>query len=193
MEPELRRLLAELHEDGLRHDAAEPEHRLRRRNLEPDAAEWLWWHVQAVNARRVVEVGTSNGYSTIWLADAVAATGGTLTSVDVDGSTQDVAATHLRRAERIAELVAADGGEWLAACPPGSVDVLFLDSDRTRYPSWWPAVRAALRPGGSLVIDNATSHAEEVAPFARLLRAEPGWATVLTPLGKGQLLAVAPR
>src|SRR5690606_28585288 len=116
MGPDLRRLLAELHEEGRRHDAVEPEHGLRRRNPEPDAAEWLWWHVQAVAARRVVEIGTSNGYSTIWLADAVAATGGVLTSVDVDAATQEVAAAHLRRAERTAELVTADGGAWLSTC-----------------------------------------------------------------------------
>ncbi|GAB2606413.1 O-methyltransferase [Pseudactinotalea suaedae] len=192
MGPDLRRLLAELHEEGRRHDAAEPEHRRRRRNLEPDAAEWLWWHVQAVAAGRVVEIGTSNGYSTIWLADAVAATNGVLTSVDVDAAAQDVAAAHLLRAELTAELVTADGGAWLSTCSPGSVDVLFLDSDRSRYPAWWPAVQAALRPGGSLVIDNAISHAEEVQPFADLLRAAPGWVTALSPLGKGQLLAVAP-
>jgi len=192
MGPDLRRLLAELHEEGRRHDAAEAEHRLQRRNLEPDAAEWLWWHVQAVAARRVVEIGTSNGYSTIWLADAVAATNGVLTSVDVDAAAQQMAAAHLLRAELTAELVTADGGAWLSACSPGSVDVLFLDSDRGRYPAWWPAVQAALRPGGSLVIDNAISHAEEVEPFADLLRAAPGWVTALSPLGKGQLLAVAP-
>lgn len=193
MDPDLRSLLAELHEQGRRHDATEPEPRRRRRNLDPDAAAWLWWHVQATAARRVVEIGTSNGYSTIWLADAVRAVGGELTSVDMDAAGQQVAAENLRRADRPAELVTADGGAWLGACSPGSVDLLFLDADRDRYPAWWAAIRTALRPGATLVVDNATSHRDQIAPFAALLSAEPGWATAIVRLGKGQLVSTAPR
>src|SRR5690606_22134217 len=84
----------------------EPDRQRRRRNLEPDAAAWLWWHVQAVAATRVVEIGTSNGYSTIWLADAVGRTGGRLTSVDVADQTE--ARGHLHRAGVTAGVVARD-------------------------------------------------------------------------------------
>lgn len=191
MDATLRRFLTDLHDEGRRLDEHEPDRQRRRRNLEPDAAAWLWWHVQAVAATRVVEIGTSNGYSTIWLADAVGRTGGRLTSVDVADQTE--ARGNLDRAGVTAELVTADGGAWLGARPPGSVDLLFLDAERSRYAGWWPAIRTALRPGGSLVVDNAVSHVEQVAPLAELLRAEPGWATALVPLGKGQLVSVAAR
>lgn len=192
MDPSLRALLDELYSDGLRYDAGQVDRLRRRRNLEPDAAAFVWLFVQATAARAVVEVGTSNGYSTIWLADAVRRTGGRLVSVDIDPAVQAEAAGNLERAGLDAELVTADGGDYLAGVPAGELDVLFLDSERPEYPGWWEAVSRALRPGGTLVVDNATSHPEEVAPFRTLVEAAPGWVSTLVEIGKGEFLAVKP-
>jgi predicted O-methyltransferase YrrM len=70
------------------------------------------------------------------------------------------------------------------------VDLLFLDAERTEYPGWWPHPLRVLRPGGLLVADNATSHPDEIAPFAALLAAAPGVTTTIATVGKGELLAV---
>ena len=195
MDASLSLLLDELYQDGLRYDAARADRRQRRRNLEPDAAAFLWLLLHSTAARTVVEIGTSNGYSTIWFADAVRATGGRLVSVDVDAGAQREAAANLRRAgvESVVELWRGDGGDYLRSLPDGSVDLLFLDAERPDYPGWWETVRRVLRPGGTLVVDNATSHAEEVAPFRRLVEAEPRYVSTLLEVGKGEFLAVKPR
>jgi predicted O-methyltransferase YrrM len=65
------------------HDAAQSDRLARFRNVEPETAELLGVLVRAVRAARVLELGTSNGYSTIWLADAVEGIGGPIVSVDV--------------------------------------------------------------------------------------------------------------
>lgn len=194
MDALLTRLLDELYQDGLRYDAAEPDRRQRRRNLEPDAAALLWLLLHSTAARAVVEIGTSNGYSTIWFADAVRDTGGRLVSVDVDADAQREAVANLRRAglDSVVELWRGDGGDYLRSLPDGSVDLLFLDAERPDYPGWWETIRRVLRPGGTLVVDNATSHAEEVAPFRRLVEAEPRYACTLVQVGKGEFLAVKP-
>ena len=192
MDPQLRALLDDLYADGVRYDADRSDRLLRRRNLEPDAAAFLWLFVQATATRTMVEIGTSNGYSTIWFADALRRTGGRLVSVDTDPVTQREAAENLRRAgvADVVELRAADGGGYLSTVPAGSLDVLFLDAERPEYPGWWDAVRRALRPGGTLIVDNALSHPDEVAPFRRLVEAEPGYACTLVDVGKGEFLAV---
>ncbi len=82
MTPELSTWLETLAADGAAHDAAQPDRLLKRRNLEPPTAALLSLIVRVVGAREVVEIGTSNGYSTIWLADAVADTGGRVVSVE---------------------------------------------------------------------------------------------------------------
>ena len=71
MDQRLLMFLDELYADGVEHDAAQPDRLLKRRNLEPDTAGLLSLIVRIAGARTVVEIGTSNGYSTIWLADAV--------------------------------------------------------------------------------------------------------------------------
>jgi predicted O-methyltransferase YrrM len=70
MNDELAQLLTELHQHGVEHDAAQPNRLDRLRNLDPDAAELMAVLVRAANARTIREIGTSTGYSTLWLADA---------------------------------------------------------------------------------------------------------------------------
>lgn len=64
-------LLDELARFGDENDARETERSRRMLNITPDTGRLLWTLVATTGARRVLEVGTSNGYSTIWLADAV--------------------------------------------------------------------------------------------------------------------------
>ena len=66
-------VLEELHRRGVEHDAARADRLQRLRNVEPDSARVLALLVRATGARRLLEIGTSNGYSTVWLADAGAA------------------------------------------------------------------------------------------------------------------------
>lgn len=184
--------LDELYQDGLAHDAAQPDRLRRRRNLEPDAARLIVALVKAMGATRLVEIGTSNGYSTIWFADALRQAGGRVLSVDVDAGAQAQARRNLDRAglADAVELRTGDGGGVLRELGDGTVDVLFLDSERTDYAGWWPHPRRVLRPGGLLVVDNVLSHPDELAPFRALVEADPEFTASVVPVGKGELLAV---
>lgn len=184
--------LDELYRDGLDHDAALADRLRRRRNLEPDAAALLAVMITAVGARSMVEIGTSNGYSTIWFAAALRAHGGHLLTVDLDVDVQAEAEENLRRSGVVGdvEFRTEDGGAVLAGLPEGSVDVLFLDSERPEYVGWWPHPRRVLRPGGLLVVDNVLSHPDEVADFSALVEADPAFTSTVVAVGKGELMAV---
>jgi len=185
----------ELYAYGVAHDAAQPDRLLKHRNLEAATAALLSLIVRVAGARQVVEIGTANGYSTIWLADAVGDTGGHVVSVDAAAS--DAARTNLARADALqsglaerVELRQEDGGAYLARLADGSVDLLFLDAERVEYPSWWPHPVRVLHPGGVLAIDNVLSHADEVAPFLTLLARDPSRLLGSTvAVGKGLHLA----
>jgi predicted O-methyltransferase YrrM len=194
MNEQLSAFLRALYADGVTHDAAQPDRLLKRRNLEPATAALLSLIVRIVGARRVVEVGTGNGHSTIWLADAVADTGGRVVSVDT--ATSDEARANLARADAAqaglvarVECLQEDGGAYLARLADGSVDVLFLDAERVEYPSWWPHPLRVLRSGSVMAIDNVLSHADEVAPFLELLAREPALVGATIGVGKGLHLA----
>jgi predicted O-methyltransferase YrrM len=185
-------LLKSLHQAGVEHDAGQSDRLLRRRNLEPDSAALLAVVLRAMHVRTMVEIGTSNGYSTIWFADVLRATGGEpLLSVDLDGGVQREAAENLARAglSDYVELRQADGGAVLGELADGSVDALFLDSERPEYPGWWPHPKRVLRPGGLLIVDNVLSHPDEVAGFLAIVEADGQFTSSVAAIGKGLLLA----
>lgn len=194
MNQRLAALVNDLYADGVAYDATQSDRLLKRRNLEPATANLLSLLVRIAGARRVVEIGTANGYSTIWLADAVGDTGGHVVSVETCAS--DEARNNLARADAVqsgiagrVELRQEDGGRYLAQLAEGSVDLLFLDAERVEYPSWWPHPVRVLRPGGALAIDNVLSHPDEVAPFLELLAGDPTIAGTTVAVGKGLHLA----
>lgn len=194
MNQHLATFLAGLYAEGVAYDATQPDRLLTRRNLEPATAELLGLVVRMIGAREVVEIGTSNGCSTLWLADAVGDTVGRVVSIDTAG--HDEARDNLRRADELqpglsarVALKQADGGAYLAGLADGSVNLLFLDSERVEYPRWWPHPARVLRAGGVLAVDNVLSHANEVAPLLTLLASTPAMVGATVAVGKGLHLA----
>jgi predicted O-methyltransferase YrrM len=161
-------------------------------NITRDTGEFLSLLVRATSARRILEIGTSNGYSTLWLAGAAHATGGTVTTVELSDYKVGLARQNFDRSGLASSitLVQDDAGRVLERTADASIDLLFLDAERPEYPGWWVHVRRVLRPGGLLVVDNATSHPEQMAPFVALVRGDADFATSLVPVGNGEFLAV---
>jgi len=189
---ELLSLLAELERFGRDNDACNAERPRRMLNITRDTGEFLAVLVRATGARQVLEIGTSNGYSTLWLAEAARSNGGVVTTVEQSDYKITLAKANFARSGLSASIrqIHGDADEVLARSADASVDLLFLDSERTAYAGWWPHLRRVLRPQGLLVVDNAVSHASEMAQFCALVRAEPEWATCLVPVGNGEFLAV---
>ncbi|RTR02450.1 O-methyltransferase [Halomonas nitroreducens] len=182
---------AELEAFGAVNDPAASDGRERMLNITPDTGEFLGVLVRATGARQILEVGTSNGYSTLWLAEAALDTGGRVTTVEWATDKWVKAGENFAAAgvDGVVESLHADAEKVLERQDEASLELIFLDADRARYPDWWPMLRRVLCPGGLLVMDNATSHAEEVAPFVELVQADPAFATSLVSVGKGEFLA----
>lgn len=167
---------------------------LRLRNLEPETGALLNLLVGAVGARSVLELGTSNGYSTIWLAEAAARNGGRVTSVEMDPERTAQAATNLARA-RLAEFVdlhVGDAATVLRDTPSNTVDMVFLDAERPEYPAYWPDLTRVLRRPGLLAIDNAISHAHELTELVAVVDADERAIRALDETGAGVLLVSLP-
>ncbi len=173
------------------HDERQADRHARFRNVEPETAELLGVLIRATGARRILELGGSNGYSTVWLADAAEATGGSVTSVEIDAERTALARANLARANVRAELRTQDAGQALSDSPAGSWDFVFLDAERPAYAGYWPDLLRSLRPAGGLVaIDNALSHADEMAAVSALIDAERSVSSALVPIGAGLRLVV---
>ena len=167
--------LDELYAHGRAYDEQREDRLQRLRNVEPETAELLGVLVRAMRATRVLEIGTSNGYSTIWLGDAAEAVDGTVLSLEIEAERTAQAADNLARAgvaERV-ELRTQDAAEALRSFADDAFDLVFLDAERPLYAGYWPELIRVMRPNGLLVVDNTLSHAKELVEFSELVYARP--------------------
>src|SRR3990172_8974460 len=96
--------LAKIGEDTDARETARPKRML---NISRDTGRLLWILVRAMGATRILEVGTSNAFSTIWLADAARSTGGRVTTLELDPEKVALARANLATAglEGVVEIV----------------------------------------------------------------------------------------
>jgi len=184
--------LDELYAHGRAYDSQREDRLQRLRNVEPETAELLGVLVRAMGATRVLEIGTSNGYSTIWLADAAEAVDGTVLSLEIEAERTAQAADNLRHAgvaDRV-ELRTEDAAEALRSFADGSFDLIFLDAERPLYAGYWPELIRVMRPNALLVVDNTLSHAKELVEFSELVYASPEVTSTLVTVGAGVMLIV---
>jgi predicted O-methyltransferase YrrM len=192
MNDERQTFLDELYASSRAHDEALEDRLQRFRNVEPETAELLGVLVRSMQARRLLEIGTSNGYSTIWLADAAEAVGGSVLSLEVEPERTALARANLEEAGvgGFVELRTQDAGEALAGFEDESWDLIFLDAERPAYVGYWSQLMRVLRQNGLLVVDNTLSHANQLVDFSELVYGDERVTSTLVTVGAGVLLVV---
>jgi len=185
-------LLRELEKFGADNDARASQRQQKMLNITPDTGAFLAILVRASRARSILEIGTSNGYSTIWLADAAEAQGASVVTVEALSAKADLARENFARAGLVGMIDIHRGAaaDFLQRHANATYDFIFLDADRSQYPAWWPELERVLVPGGLLVVDNAVSHGAEMATFLQLVAATPEFQSVVVPIGNGELVGL---
>ena len=107
---------------------------------------------EAVRAKRVVEIGTSNGYSTIWLALGVRATGGKVFTHEIDPEKVKMASANFRKAgaDDLVTIIEGDAHETIKQHKE-PIDVLFLDAEKKGYIDYLNKLLPLIRPGGLIL------------------------------------------
>ncbi len=186
----IRAFLTELYEKGKQNDAQVQERSKKMLNLEPDTARFLHILIQSTRRRCVLEIGTSNGYSTIWLAWAIAANGGQIISIDREERKQVLADANLRQVglRQVVDLKCGDATETVLGLP-GPFDCVFFDADRYSAPAQLGLLLPKLAPDVLLLADNVISHPDEIAGYLKALESLPQFERVILPVGKGLSVA----
>jgi predicted O-methyltransferase YrrM len=194
MHTNIRQLLQRLEAEGLKHDSAETEHSRKMLNLEPATAEVVAILLQIAGTRNVLEIGTSNGYSTIWLAATIGPLGGRVTSIDKDPQKHALARENLAAVDllRYVDLRLGDATE-IAARLTGPFDCLFFDADRISAPKQLDLLLPKLSLPGLLLADNALSHPDQIAGYLARIEEIQRISHTIIPVGKGLSVAYVPR
>jgi predicted O-methyltransferase YrrM len=134
--------------------------------------------VESMGARNVVEIGTSNGYSAIWLCLGLRNTGGKLTTYEIDARRAALARENFQRAgvESLVTLVEGDAHQEVTRLTE-PIDLLFLDADKAGYVDYLEKLLPLIRPGGLVVGHNMVRPPPDPA-YLEAITADPALETL---------------
>jgi predicted O-methyltransferase YrrM len=142
---------------------------------------------KSLDAPTILEIGTSFGYSGIWLAEAARARGGRVITMELQKHKSDYAHDMARKAglDGVIDFRIGDAVEMIAELPRG-VDFVLLDLWKDLYVPCLEAFYPKLNPGAIIVADNMLRPGgDAVNRYAKAVRAKPGLSSVLLPVGTG--------
>ena len=133
---------------------------------------------ETMGAKHVVEIGTSNGYSGIWICLALRKTGGKLITYEIDEHRASLARENFKRAgvEKLVTLVEGDAHQEVTKLTE-PIDLLFLDADKKGYVDYLSKLLPLVRPGGLIVGHNMVQPAPDPA-FLEAVTSDPTLETV---------------
>ena len=159
-------------------------------NISRDNAVFLSSLLKAMGAKRVLEVGTSNGYSTLWFAEAVRAYGGEVVTLEFDAVRAALARENFAKAglTQAITLIEGDACATLKTLS-GPFDLVFLDAEKPEYAEYLRLVVPLTRANGLIIGDDTISLAAQMPEYLALAFAHPELESVAVPLDDGIVLS----
>lgn len=186
------RMLERMHyleKEDARDRIDETPHRQRLRQVPPETGRFLALLAASAPEGDLLEVGTSGGYSTMWLTRAAQLKGKKITTFEILPEKAHLAQETFREAGVTGQVdqITGDARQYL----PGfkKVAFIFLDAEKSVYMDCYDLVIPNLVPGGLLLADNVISHQEELQPFLDRVLADDRVDALVVPIGKGVLLS----
>jgi predicted O-methyltransferase YrrM len=147
---------------------------------------------EAAGAKTVVEIGTSTGYSGLWFCLALQATGGHLTTFEIDPGRAAAARKNFQQAgvESLVTVVEGDAHQKIAALK-GPIDVAFIDADKEGYVDYLTKLLPLVRPGGLILAHNVGMSG--VTEYLKTAEANPELETIIYREGAGLAVTLKKR
>jgi predicted O-methyltransferase YrrM len=148
-------------------------------NVTPDDGRLLRVLTEAAGAKNMVEIGTSNGYSAIWFCLALRATGGKLTTHEIDARRVSLARENFERAgvSDIVTLVEGDAHQTVTRLKE-PIDILFLDADKAGYLDYLNKLLPLVRPGGLILAHNTSDLGSMMQDYLKAVTTNPDLETI---------------
>lgn len=143
-------------------------------NVQPEDGRILRLLTEAIGAKHVVEIGTSNGYSGIWFCLALRTTGGKLTTYEINARRASLARKNFKRAgvDNLVTLVEGDAHKEVTKLKE-PIDILFLDADKAGYIDYLNKLLPLVRPGGLILAHNTTNLGRQMQDYIQAVTTNP--------------------
>jgi len=161
-------------------------------NIDSKTGQFLNLLIKHFKCKNVLEIGTSNGYSGIWMAEALAKTKGHLYTIESHKKERFGLATDNFKKAKLSKYITQILGHAPEVIPktPKTFDLIFLDATKYEYPDYLKTIIPRTKKGAIIIADNVISHKKELQPFLKNIRKLKNFSSYEFPLGKGILLAV---
>jgi predicted O-methyltransferase YrrM len=159
--------------------------------------EFLYFIVKATRSRNVLEVGTSHGFSAIWLGLALEETDGRLTTLEIDKERYDLPRRNVREAGLSRRITCIRGDAHVEVTKlEGPFDFIFLDADKEGQTDYFNKLYPKkFLPGGILAVHNAIRQANFMKDYLEMIQKHPDFDTVIlsATMDDGFCLSYRPR
>lgn len=148
--------------------------------------------IKMMNIKSALEIGTSNGYSGIWLAKALKQTGGKLTTIEFYEKRQSIAKENFKicGVDDVVRPIQGSACEILASFDENEkFDFVFIDACKKEYIKYFEMIKPHLTPKALIVADNIISHAEKVQDFIDAVDADDDFQYEILEVPGGILVA----
>jgi caffeoyl-CoA O-methyltransferase len=160
----------------------------RLRQIPPETGRFIALWAAASPKGSIIEIGTSAGYSTLWLALACRATGRTLTTFEILADKARLARETFEQAEVLDVVNFVESDFFQHDMEIGEVGFCFLDAEKEVYSACYEEIVPKLVPGAILIADNAISHQADLQPMLERALADPSVDALIVPIGTGELV-----
>lgn len=157
-------------------------------NISRVTAEFLYSLIRTQNSKNVLEIGTSNGYSGIWLGKAVKQTGGHLTTIEFYDKRLDIAKKNFKTCgvDDVITTLKGSALMHLEYLPDDfEIDFAFVDANKSEYIKYFEFIDKHMKTGGIIACDNVLSHELKCKPFIDTINTNPNYENVVLPLPAG--------
>ena len=178
MNQSIQRLLNDLEVFGNKHDGYY--------NIPPETGKFFNILVRTSKVRNILEVGTSNGYSTIWLGEAINENKGRITTIEISEHKVKMALENFKRAN-LGKIIKIVHGDALDEIPKlkTKFDFLFLDAVKEDYINYFKLALPKLAKNAIIVADNAIMFERYMKDYLNFVRNHKDLRSVLVPIGSG--------
>jgi predicted O-methyltransferase YrrM len=148
-------------------------------SVPPEDGRVLRLLTEAIGAKHVVEIGTSNGYAAIWFCLALRTTSGKLTTYEIDTQRASLARENFKRAgvDKLVTLIEGDAHKTVTKLKE-PIDIVFIDADKDGYLDYLNKLLPLVRPGGLVLAHNTTNVASQMQDYLKAITTNPDLETI---------------
>lgn len=160
-------------------------------NISRDTALFINTIIKEAGYKTALEIGTSNGYSGIWIAEALSQNGGHLYTMESHRKGRYSLGEENFKKSGLSKHITHILGHAPEAIPllPETFDFIFLDATKEEYVEHFEALKNRIAKGGMIIADNLYSHPIPLKPFVDKIKSTPGWEVCEVEIGTGLLIA----